>query len=127
MKRLMKMFLMISSVVLIVLNILMVSLITVFNVYDLEINHILNTGSMKPYFNGGEKVLTKKISDYSSIKNFDVLIFERDNRMIIHRVLDIKKVGGEYYFLMKGDANKYDDGYIKEDFIKRKYVLTLRK
>lgn len=130
MKVLKKKHLKIFIKILLYLNVLLYGLFIIFLITPYNISIISYTGSMKPYFNGGEIVLSKEIKDFSSIKTDDILVFKRNDYkdgLIIHRVKQILNTSEGYYFLMKGDNNKYDDGFIFESEIKFKYVNTIIK
>ena len=58
--------------------------------------------------------------EHCDVEIGDVLAFERNNKVIVHRVIDIEFIGDdEYRFLTKGDANESDDGYyIHPEFVR---------
>ena len=87
--------------------------------------------------NMGDAVIFEKYNE-QTIKKGQVIIFDYNGIETVHRVIEIKKVNGEYRYYTKGDANKIQDGgYILEDKIyglvklKIKYIgyptLWLRK
>ncbi len=58
-------------------------------------------------------------NEHCDIRVGDVLAFERGNKIIVHRVIEIDDLGnGDYRFLTKGDANATSDGYIYQEAIK---------
>lgn len=62
-------------------------------------------------------------SEHNLIKIGDVIAFERNNKIIVHRVLEIESLGdGDYKFLTKGDANLSDDGYIYPEVVRGKVI-----
>jgi len=78
------------------------------------------SGSMSPYINKGDIVVIDKIKeDYSKIKVDQVLAYEYNNVLVVHRIVNIIYDNGEYYFYTKGDSNNNKDNYvIKEEMIK---------
>lgn len=78
------------------------------------------SGSMSPTFDRGAVVIIKKIDkDYDKIKVGDIVAYEYENKVIVHRVVKVLDIDGEHYFYTKGDANASQDGYkITEDMIK---------
>ena len=75
------------------------------------------SGSMSPAINKGDVVLIHKINDdnYNKIKKGDVLAFQQDNVMIVHRVINIVEDNKHYYFYTKGDANSREDNFTIEE------------
>jgi len=67
--------------------------------------------SMAPLYNRGDAVIYEKI-DAGELKKGDILVFKKDNTIVTHRVVSIKKKGKEYSITTKGDANDSVDGFI---------------
>lgn len=79
---------------------------------------VIGSGSMHGAINKGDAIVFEQYDAKDEIKIGQVIIFNKDNRKIVHRVIDIKKVNGEIRYTTKGDANQEkDDGYITEDDI----------
>lgn len=73
--------------------------------------YIVLSGSMKPVFDAGSIVAVKTVNP-KVITAGDIITFkdQRDrNRIITHRVVDIKKENGSLFFITKGDANDAKD------------------
>lgn len=79
---------------------------------------IITSGSMSPYINTGEMVITLKKSDY---KVNDVITYiENKSYFITHRIIK-KEQGG---FVTKGDYNNVEDStVVKKDQIKGKVIF----
>ncbi|MEM0506329.1 MAG: signal peptidase I [Thermosphaera sp.] len=61
--------------------------------------------SMLPVLREGDIVFTYRPSP-SEINIGDVIVFRASsNKLIIHRVVDVKIIGGNYYYVTKGDNN----------------------
>ena len=76
------------------------------------------TGSMIPNIYKGDIVVIDRKTNISQIKEGQVIAYKREDRIIVHRVVNIEKVGETYYFYTKGDANNAKDNYIVyEDMI----------
>jgi signal peptidase len=61
--------------------------------------------------NKGDVVIFKQLGDYE-VQNGDVMVFRKEDRLIVHRIIDILEVNeGEYVYYTKGDANQDPDGY----------------
>ena len=79
---------------------------------------VIGSNSMKGEINKGDTVVYGNYKNQIISKN-DILIFKKDGIKIVHRVIEIKNVNGEYHYITKGDANeKMDNGYItKKDIV----------
>ena len=77
---------------------------------------VVATGSMTPNINKGDVVVVKKL-DEKEILNLnvgDVLVFHRENKIVVHRIYEIYTSGNEIFFKTKGDHNNAPDGYLIE-------------
>lgn len=72
----------------------------------------VGSGSMMPNINIGDIVIINQKYDINDIKVGQVIAYKYNNRVIIHRLVDIQKVSKELYFYTKGDANNAKDNYI---------------
>ena len=77
---------------------------------------VVGSGSMTGTLNKGDAVIFEKYQR-QEIKKGQVIIFDYNGIETIHRVIDVKKVNGEYRYYTKGDANSRNDEEfrIKED------------
>lgn len=74
------------------------------------------SGSMSPVFDKGDVVVVEKIKDnYGDLKEGDIIAFKYNNVVVIHRIINIIKDDGKYYFYTKGDANNVADNYSVEE------------
>ena len=77
------------------------------------------SGSMEPTFFAGDMLIFKSQDEYEST---DIVIFEQDNTLITHRIIEVKEDG----FITKGDANNVaDEKLIVNDNIKGKLLFIL--
>lgn len=77
---------------------------------------VVATGSMSPNINKGDVVVIKKLND-NEIKNLkigDILVFNRENKIVVHRIYKIYSSGDEIFFKTKGDNNNAPDSYLIE-------------
>ncbi len=70
--------------------------------------------SMQTYMSIGDLAIIKKIDDKNKIENLkisDVLAYKLGNKMITHRIIDIKRSVNDnnLYFITKGDNNRQPD------------------
>lgn len=77
------------------------------------------SGSMSPKIKKGDVALIEKIGDdYDTLKKGQVIAFKYEGVIVVHRLVNIIKDNGEYYFYTKGDANAEEDNFvIKENMI----------
>lgn len=71
----------------------------------------IGSGSMSPDINKGDIVIIKKI-DASKVKKGDILAYNHNKKMIVHRVVKSMIVENKFYFITKGDSNKSNDAYV---------------
>lgn len=73
---------------------------------------VVGSGSMTGTLDKGDATVFEKYSN-QTVHEGDIIIFNRDNTRIIHRVIDIKQINNERRYYTKGDANsQIDDGYV---------------
>jgi signal peptidase I len=77
---------------------------------------VIATESMTGEINKGDMIIYERYED-QEIKEGQVIVFLKNNRRIVHRVVEIEYVGGETRYYTKGDANDgLDSGYrVEED------------
>ena len=79
----------------------------VFSYYAITIG----SESMYPKLDKGDITIVKKINNYSSLKVGDILVYEKEGRIVVHRITNIVNQFDRYVFTTKGDANNDEDGY----------------
>lgn len=72
----------------------------------------ISSGSMNPHIHKGDIVIIDQKIDYKDLKTGDVIAYEYNSIIVVHRIVKIEKVTDAYYFYTKGDANKEKDNYI---------------
>lgn len=86
---------------------------------------VIGSGSMTGTINKGDAVLFESY-DIQDIKEGQIIIFEKENMKVVHRVIDIKKINGEIRYFTKGDANQLsDDWYVLKDEIIGVYICRV--
>lgn len=76
------------------------------------------TGSMMPNIYIGDVVLINQKCNLDDLKVGQVIAYKYESKIIVHRLVEIEKVGNDTYFYTKGDANNAKDAYIiYEDMI----------
>lgn len=79
--------------------------------------YVIATESMTGELNKGDVALYERY-DEQLIKKGQVIVFEKNNSKIIHRVADIQVINGKTRYFTKGDANDgLDSGYIHDSDI----------
>ncbi len=90
----------------------------IINVNDASISRYAPTGSMKPLLDensNGIRVVPKSEKD---IHVGDIITFEKDRDLIVHRVIEKAEDSQGVYFITKGDNNSVSDGKIRFKDIK---------
>ena len=73
---------------------------------------VIGSGSMTGTINKGDIVFYEKYGKNDKIKTGEIIIFNKDDMKIVHRVIDQRMMGTEIRYYTKGDANEQeDDGY----------------
>ena len=77
------------------------------------------SGSMTPAILKGDVVIIEKTEGhFEEVKEGQVIAYKKDNIIVVHRLKTKIKVGNEYFFYSKGDANDFVDNYkITEDMM----------
>jgi signal peptidase len=79
--------------------------------------HVIATGSMTGELNKGDVAIHERYEDQTIIEG-QVIAFEKDGRVVIHRVVDIQIINGQARYFTKGDANPAEDsGFILDSDI----------
>lgn len=100
----------ITTLVLLTILIVTISLTSgVFKYYALAIG----SNSMHPKINKGDVVIVEKIDQehVNNLKIGEVLVYKYNDMVIVHRIIKIQEVDGNYYFRTKGDNNDTEDGW----------------
>lgn len=77
------------------------------------------SGSMEPVISKGDVVIVEKLDKkFEYLKIGQVIAYKKDGIIVVHRLYNMVKVEGEYFFYTKGDANDFVDNYkITEDMV----------
>lgn len=86
---------------------------------------VIGSESMSGSIDKGDVVLFK--SNEKEIHEGDVIVFQRDNIRVVHRVVAVKNINDEFRYYTKGDANPLeDDKYVTEDTLMGKVFLKIK-
>ncbi len=79
----------------------------------------IGSGSMIPNLGVGDIVIVRKTKDYESLEVGDILVYNKETKVVVHRITEKNKIDNEYVFRTKGDANDAEDWYdiYEEDII----------
>ena len=74
---------------------------------------------MEPYIAKGDAIVYERFKDSGEVKIGNILVFKKENKIIVHRIIDIVEVNdNEKVYYTKGDANSKEDGFpLTEDEI----------
>lgn len=74
------------------------------------------SGSMSPKIKKGDAVIIEKVENKcKTLKKGEVIAFNYNDKIIVHRLMDIKNDGVKCYFYTKGDANSKMDNFFLEE------------
>ena len=71
----------------------------------------IGSDSMNPAIYKGDAVIYESRIDIDDYNVGDVLVFKKDSKVVVHRIIEIKNIDGEKIFYTKGDNNNGPDGY----------------
>lgn len=78
---------------------------------------VIATGSMTGELNKADAAIFEQYDD-QIIEEGQVIVFEKNGSMIVHRVVDIENIDGQVRYITKGDANEeIDSGFIADSNI----------
>ena len=99
--------------VIIILLIAILIRVLVFKKYDVfgYRFYLIGSGSMEPTINVGDAVVVK---ESENINEGDIIAFQEDNMVIVHRVNKIYTEGEKKLYQTKGDNNNIEDGGLRE-------------
>ncbi len=87
---------------------------------------VIGSGSMTGTIDKGDVIIYEKYNN-TPIENKTIIMFEKDNKKVIHRVVDIISVNSNVRYYTKGDANdSNDEGYITSNEIKGLYKFKIK-
>ena len=76
---------------------------------------VIATDSMTGQINRGDAVVYEQYEHCEDIEENDVIIFEENNRQVVHRVVAINNVNGQRQYITKGDYNEGVDSGFRTD------------
>jgi signal peptidase I len=79
----------------------------------------VGSNSMLPNIAKGDAVIYEKVTSITSLKEQDVLVFNNEGTIYVHRINEISKEGNEIIIYTKGDNNADVDSFVtsEEDII----------
>ena len=76
---------------------------------------VIATESMTGEIDKGDAIIYERYDADEPIEVGQIIVFNKDGRRTVHRVVDIKKINSQYRYFTKGDANEdMDAGYITD-------------
>ena len=87
---------------------------------------VVGSGSMTGAIDKGDVVIMQKVDSGESLREGDIIVFNKRNERIIHRIIKISTVAGTDRYYTKGDINdSEDEGYVTEDELVGKVVFKV--
>ena len=87
---------------------------------------VVGSGSMTGAIDKGDVVIMQKVDSGESLREGDIIVFNKRNERIVHRIIKISTVAGTDRYYTKGDINdSEDEGYVTEDELVGKVVFKV--
>ena len=96
----------------------------IININNSQILTYSDTRSMQPYVNQNSMSIILK-PEYGSLKVGDVIIFQKNGKLITHRIVGLGTDNSGVFYLTQGDNNEVSDGKIRFEDIKGVVVGVL--
>ena len=81
----------------------------------LESNQYLAQNNLTDQFNQFDLIFTYKLPDEFDLQLYDVVVYEYDGKLIVHRIVGIEEPNEAHpehrHFLLRGDAVRYSDEF----------------
>ncbi|MFH1249167.1 MAG: S26 family signal peptidase [archaeon] len=90
----------------------------IINIDNTSISKYGNTSSMIPLINENSKGITVEPKSANDIKMGDIITYEFNGELIVHRVINIGEDANGWYCIVKGDNTQVSDGKIRFEQIK---------
>ncbi|MEM4259516.1 MAG: signal peptidase I [Candidatus Pacearchaeota archaeon] len=97
----------------------------VIRIENASLSEYASTGSMLPVFDNGANGIRIVPKSENEVNVGDIITFERNNILIVHRVVEKGQDEQGIYFITKGDNNFYSDGKIRFSDIRYKTIGIL--
>ena len=97
----------------------------ILRVENASLSEYAPTGSMRPLFDAGANGIRLAPESESDINVGDIITFERNSILIVHRVIEKGEDATGVYFITKGDNNLVSDGKVRFKDIKYKTIGIL--
>lgn len=86
---------------------------------------VIGSESMTGTIDKGDAIIFKNVK--GDIKEGDVIVYQKEDVRIVHRVKDVKYVNDEFRYYTQGDANiKADEGYVTSDNLVGKVLIKIK-
>ncbi len=72
----------------------------------------IGSESMESEIYKGDVVIVEKTDDYDKLQIGDVLVYEKEKIVVVHRIIEIMNDGEVYSYITKGDNNEDADNWI---------------
>jgi len=69
----------------------------------------IGSDSMKPTISKGDAVILEKVNKKTNLKKGDIIAYSNGKLIIVHRIKEVKGVGKNATYVLKGDANNGND------------------
>jgi len=89
---------------------------------DASLSNYASTGSMIPVLDKGSNGIRIEVESVDDIDVGDIVSFNKDGMLVVHRVIEKGKDKKGIYFITKGDNNNISDGKIRFEDMRYKTI-----
>ncbi|MBR3254446.1 signal peptidase I [Candidatus Saccharibacteria bacterium] len=87
---------------------------------------VVGSESMTGAIDMGDVVMMKKYYTNEEVKEGEIIVFNRKNERVIHRVIKVSTVAGKKRYYTKGDTNEHeDDGFVTDEDLVGKVIIKV--
>ncbi len=88
-----------------------------------EVRIIASGYSMYPAISPGNPIILEPVNDRAALKPGDIIAWERDSDMVVHRLVHIYESDGELYYITRGDSTLTSDNPVSFNLIAGRVVF----
>lgn len=87
-----------------------------------DVRIIASGYSMYPAISPGNPIIIEPVKDKANLKPGEIIAWERDSDLVVHRLIHIYESDGELYYITRGDATLTSDNPVSFNLIAGRVV-----
>lgn len=80
--------------------------------YKNDANGYLEENNLDNQFSTYDLIIINEKPQQEELKLYDIVVYKKGNKQIVHRIVDIVKNNDKTGYVLRGDANSYDDALL---------------